>query len=99
MIKYEYIIEAQDFLVKHWKEDGKKVIETIFNENKKNMSMDEFMTHCTACGGNWVGMLLSGVKKVYPKVYDAFPNDMELLTWNAICCTLLLLGVDDSEEV
>lgn len=98
MIKYEYIIEAQDFLVKHWKEDGKKVIEAIFNENKKNMPMDEFLTYCSVCGGNWGGMLLSGIKKLYPKVYDAIPEDMGLFVWNAICYTLLLLGVDTTTK-
>lgn len=98
MIKYEYIIEAQDFLVKHWKEDGKKVIETIFNENKKNMSMEEFMTYCSACGGNWGGMLLTGVKRLYPKVYEAIPEDMGIFAWNAICYTLLLLGVDTTTK-
>lgn len=98
MIKYEYIIEAQDFLVKHWKEDGKKVIETAFNEDKKNMSMEEFMTYCSACGGNWGGMLLSGVRRLYPKVYEAIPEDMGIFAWNAICYTLLLLGVDTTTK-
>ena len=33
------------------------------------MSMAEFMNHCTACGGNWGAMLLTGIKEVFPEEY------------------------------
>lgn len=39
-------------------------------ETTKNlMSMEEFVTHCTACGGNWGAMLLTGIQKVFPEHY------------------------------
>lgn len=34
------------------------------------MSGNEFMSNCTACGGNWGAMLLTGVKHVFPNEYD-----------------------------
>lgn len=29
------------------------------------MTMTEFMQNCSACGGNWGAMLLSGIKRVF----------------------------------
>lgn len=34
------------------------------------MTLDTFMNHCTACGGNWTAMLMTGIKEVAPEVYD-----------------------------
>ena len=34
------------------------------------MSVAEFMNHCTACGGNWGAMLLTGIEKVFPEEYE-----------------------------
>ena len=34
------------------------------------MTMKEFLNHCTACGGNWGAMLLTGIKKLFPSEYD-----------------------------
>ena len=33
------------------------------------MSQKEFLQQCTACGGNWGAMLLTGIKKVFPEHY------------------------------
>lgn len=95
---YDEIKEAMDFLVEHWGEDGKRVIETIFNRNDPNldhgMSMKGFLESCTACGGNWGGMLLTGIKRLYPTVWGAIPDNMGDYAWPCICYTLLLCGVD-----
>ena len=34
------------------------------------MSMKDFMNKCTACGGNWGAMLLTGIKRVFPYNYE-----------------------------
>ena len=34
------------------------------------MTYKEFLSHCTACGGNWGAMLLSGIKAVFPEYYS-----------------------------
>lgn len=94
MTKYEYIIEAQQFLVDNWEDAGKKVIETCFRMTPFNNSFDAFLDHCSACGGNWGGMLLTGIKRLYPEVWEAIPNDMGINVWPCLLYTLLLLGVD-----
>ena len=101
---YDEIKEAQDILIKYWGEDGKRVIEAIFNLKDGDdilhcgMSMREFLQSCTACGGNWGGMLLSGIKRLFPTVWNAIPNDMGAHAWSCICYTLMLLGVNTKEE-
>ena len=34
------------------------------------MTLDTFMKNCIACGGNWTAMLMTGIEKVAPEVYD-----------------------------
>ena len=44
------------------------------------MKMLEFMQNCTACGGNWGAMLLTGIKRVFPDKYaevEAHYNSMD----------------------
>lgn len=96
---YDELKEAMDFLVEHWGEDGKRVIEAVFNEAEddlinRSMSFKEFLQFCTACGGNWGGMLLSGLKRIHPTVWEAIPDNMGDYAWPCICYTLLLCGVD-----
>ena len=38
------------------------------------MTLDTFMDNCIACGGNWTAMLMTGIKKVAPEVYDQMPD-------------------------
>lgn len=65
---------------------------------KTKMNFKDFLDLCTACGGNWGGMLLSGVRRLYPDVWDAIPEDMGVHVWGTICSLLIILGVDTSEE-
>lgn len=70
-------IEVNDFIstVKSIKESTgiSDEIDMDFNDNvgKVKMSMDDFFRQCTACGGNWGAMLLTGIKNVFPDGYDA----------------------------
>ena len=97
MITYKMITEAQDTLVTAWGEQGKVVIEECAKICPFNGNSAEFFRHCTACGGNWGGMLLSGVDKLYHDVWEAIPNEMGPLAWACICSVLVLCGVDTSE--
>lgn len=38
------------------------------------MTFNEFLGKCTACGGNWTAMLMSGIKEVAPAIYDEMPD-------------------------
>lgn len=74
---------------------GDNIIQAIDNQITTPMTMNEFMTHCTACGGNWGGMLLTGLQKLYPEVYEAIPDDMGMFAFRGICETLALLGITE----
>lgn len=41
---------------------------------KTTLTKDAFMSNCTACGGNWTAMLMSGIKRTSTELYDAMPN-------------------------
>lgn len=91
-IKELSALSERDFLSEIW---DKSVLTAIDNQHTVPMTMKEFLNHCTACGGNWGGMLLSGLKELYPEVYDAIPDEMGSLAWAGICTTLRLLNVKD----
>lgn len=98
MITYKNIIEAQQFLVENWEEDGKRVIEACYHSTPYNDTFDAFLKECTCCGGNWGGMILTGIKKVFPEVWEAIPNNMGVFAFGCLCNTLILCGVDTSEK-
>ena len=97
MITYEMIQQAQEQLISHWEDAGKRVIEEIAKVAPFNSGSKEFLDHCTACGGNWGGMLLTGIRELYPAVWDAIPDDMGVDSFACICSVLILCGVDTSE--
>lgn len=94
MITKTDLIEARKDLVDLWGDCGVSVIATCKAQNAEPMSCKDFLDHCTACGGDWGGMLLSGIKELYPDVWEAIPEDMGKFAFNAICCVLMLLGID-----
>ena len=77
---------------------GDNVLAAACLAEKKLMTFKEFLNHCTACGGNWGGMLLSGVHELWPEVWDIIPEDMGVNAFYTICNLLILLGVDTREE-
>lgn len=83
-------LSERDFISTIW---GNSVLKVIDHQTTTPMTMDQFLNHCTACGGNWGGMLLTGIKALYPEVYDAIPDDMGMFAWRCICDTITLLGI------
>lgn len=98
MTTYNSIIEAQNYLVENWGESGKKVIEACFRITPFNDSFKNFLDSCSACGGNWGGMFLTGIKRLWPDVYEAIPDDMGIYAFNCLCYTLTLCGVDTASD-
>ena len=96
-ISYDIIINAQNTLVEYWGENGKRVIEECLRATPLNMNSKEYLEHCIACGGDWGQMLLTGIKKLYPLVWNTIPWDMGVNAWGCLCCVLQLCGVDLSE--
>lgn len=87
--------ERIDLLREYWgAEVTGNIMEAIAeDEADKAMTMSEFLGHCTACGGDWGGMLLTGVHKLWPHVWDAIPEQMGVYAWECICTTIGLCGV------
>ena len=92
MTKVEYD-EAVSLVRDEW---GNEVIDAANRETKRAMTFSEFLNECVCCGGNWGGMILSGVRKLYPRTWDAIPNDMGAFAFTTICNLLIVLDVDTS---
>lgn len=93
MVTFKEIKSAQDTVLDHWGEQGEEVIEICFVQKPFEGNFNDFLNHCTACGGNWGGMLLSGVKELYPDVWEAIPEEMGEFAFADICATLHLLNI------
>lgn len=98
MLNPQMIADAKAAILENWGDAGKRVIEETTKIQHFNGTTDQFLDHCVACGGNWGGMLLSGIKELYPNVWAAIPDDMGDFAFYPICCTLMLCGVDTSEK-
>ena len=83
-------LSERDFVAHIW---GNNILSVIDKQTTTPMTMEDFLKHCTACGGNWGGMLLTGLKELYPEVWEAIPENMGLLAWIGICETLYLLDI------
>lgn len=57
---------------------------------------DDFVKKCTACGGNWTRMFMTGMKVLFPKTWEAMPD--RTYGFLDIIEVLLRLGVDFSEK-
>lgn len=67
----------------------------VFNaDDEDHRDLSDFMKLCTACGGDWGQMLLTGIKALWPEVYDAIPDDMGVNAFVAILNVLVLCGVE-----
>lgn len=82
----------------HWNESvTDAIIYELMHGNTFNGTCKDFLSHCTACGGDWGAMLLTGINELWPKVYEAIPDDMGLFAWPCIINTIECLGVKMSE--
>ena len=96
MMTYTEMMKMYQMLSERW---GDEVVLAIHNAPKQTgMKFETFLDYCTACGGDWGGMLLTGVKHFWPEVYDATPDNMGHHAWECICVTIRLLGVDTPSE-
>lgn len=84
--------DFESLVVALWKNAGIKVVEAC----KKHNPIGEFkifLDKCTACGGDWGQMMLTGIKDCAPDVWDAIPDKMGSFAFVGIMATLHLLGV------
>lgn len=94
MVTTSEYMEALDTVRKAWGDD---FVMKVCLTAKNPMSFDYFLNACTACGGNLGGMLLTGVSRLYPAVWEAIPAHMGAHAFFTICNLLILLGIDVSE--
>ena len=89
-------------LVTNWKLDGVALVKVIKAMKAKHlineMPFKTFLTYCTACGGDWLGMLLTGIHDLYPIIWELIPNDMGVYALTTIMCLLELLEIDISKK-
>ena len=50
---------------------------------RPKMTVRLFLDHCTACGGDWVSMLLSGIKECYPDDYIRLKAECDEINSNS----------------
>lgn len=43
---------------------------SVLNELRENFIKKD----CTACGGNWTAMILTGIKRRWPEYYESLPD-------------------------
>ena len=85
-----------EYIITNWGSAGERVVNECAKCVPFNGSVKEFLNNCTACGGDWGNMLLSGVKTLYPNVWNVIPEDMGHNAFFCIVNVLMLLGVDCS---
>ena len=93
--------DPEPFIIACWKEAGLATVlfaKALYPCEGIKMSMDEFLSHCTPCGGNWGGLLLSGINELFPEVYKVIPDDMGINAFGVLCELLRLLGIDTNEK-
>lgn len=49
---------------------------------KITMTKDQFLSHCTLCGGNWGAMLLTGISKVFPEKFQEVEEKYNSFSFN-----------------
>ena len=95
--KMDYKISSKANLLRNWGEDGEKVISACEKVAPFNGTSKQFLDHCIACGGDWGQMLLSGVKELYPEIWDLIPDNMGTFAFACIVDVLILLGVNTTK--
>ena len=88
----------RNYIIQIWADAGQRVLEAIDRQDIKSMTSDKFLDNCMTCGGDWGGMLLTGIKHFYPEVYEAIPDSMGKYAWQGICTVLNLLSIKFEEE-
>lgn len=85
-------LDGTDFIIAVWKEKGIAIVEYIKTLNIIPQSMENFLSFCTPYGGNWSGMLLSGLKELYPTIWELIPENMGVFGFTTLCEIISLLG-------
>ena len=99
MVTTAMATEAKEFIRANWKDSAEDVISACEKQKKFNGYFNEFLDYCTQNGGDWGGMVLTGIRELYPDVWDAIPERMGRggIAFMCLCYVLVLCGVDTSK--
>lgn len=92
-------LSPDEYVVANWGTDGIAIVKLInakYDGNEYH-TIDTFLDDCTACGGNWAGMFLSGILKKFPDIYALIPDNMGPFAMSVIADLLKLLNIYDKE--
>lgn len=93
MLTYDDVMEIGHQLKEEWGEQGEIVFAKALT-CRKERTCNSFLNSCTLCGGNWGAMFLSGLKELYPSVWEAIPDEMGHDAFTLICNIMYLCGVE-----
>lgn len=80
-----------DIIRERW---GEEVAREVLLAQKTYLPLDDYLNkYCKTCGGNWGGWFLSGVKELWPLVWDAIPENMGENCFETIMHLLACLGI------
>lgn len=85
---------GRDVAVKIAEITGDSDFEPFNADDEDHRDLSNFLKVCVACGGDWGQMLLTGIKNLWPEVYDAIPDNMGVNAFMAILHVLVLCGVE-----
>ena len=86
-------LAPRECLVALWDADATEVLSAIDSLNPVPMDGKDFLSHCTPCGGDMCGLLLSGIRALYPTVWEAIPDNMGKHAFYAVGTVLELLNI------
>lgn len=88
----------EEFVVAAWGLPGFTIVQVCNAIKAPRMTYEDFLSHCTACGGDWGAMLLSGIHELYPLIWDLIPDDMGVNAFGVICNVMRLLNIREENE-
>lgn len=84
---FELLFTEYQYEVCNIENCGKNKVNEIYEivYGSKPLTTKEFLDNCTACGGNWVAMLLTGIERCFPNDYQKLLNECNTLAENDSC--------------
>ena len=96
MVDYQTMKNCIDRVVEQWGEEI--AVAAIVAPNKQAIGLREYLkTYCTMCGGNWGAWFLTGIKELFPQIYEMIPDTMGPdgnTAFGTIFALITILGID-----
>lgn len=93
-------LEKAEYVLATWGIDGYALLSYIDSTktNYKKMNFKNFLSYCSPCGGDWGQMVLTGIKRLYPTIYEMIPEDMGIFAFTSLIELLNVLNIDTYEN-